>query len=57
MRLVWYLHELKIPDAVYELKDSVTDYLGSANVDDIHSVEELIDFNIKHAADELPESE
>lgn len=48
--------ELRFLLAVYEMKSSVSDYLSLANVDGIYSLEELIEFNLKHAAEELPES-
>ena len=32
-------------------------YLSLANVDNIHSLEELIEFNLKHAAEELPKGQ
>ena len=39
---------------VYELKSSVSHYLSLADVDGVHTLEELVEFNRKHAAEELP---
>ena len=36
------------------MKRSVSHYLSLANVEGVRTLEELVEFNIKHAAEELP---